>query len=210
MPATGAQRLRQHCSPAIEMAPLMIRMRRVVPLALAAALLVCGAACHGLKPESAQLTTEPQVDLERYAGRWHEIARIPNDFQRQCISDTTATYTRNADGTIAVVNRCRTRGGEYDEARAIARVADPRTNAKLEVSFFSLLGWRPVWGDYWVLALGRDYDYAVVGEPGRRYGWILARTPTLPDATRARIDQQLRDLGYRPELFENSLHSACD
>jgi apolipoprotein D and lipocalin family protein len=192
------------------MAPLMIRMRRVVPLALAAALLVCGAACHGLKPESAQLTTEPQVDLERYAGRWHEIARIPNDFQRQCISDTTATYTRNADGTIAVVNRCRTRGGEYDEARAIARVADPRTNAKLEVSFFSLLGWRPVWGDYWVLALGRDYDYAVVGEPGRRYGWILARTPTLPDATRARIDQQLRDLGYRPELFENSLHSACD
>ena len=89
-------------------------------------------------------------------------------------------------------------------------MADPRTNARLEVSFFSLLGWRPVWGDYWVLALGPNYDYAVIGEPSRRYGWILARTPSLPDATRARIDQQLRELGYQPELFENSLTSACD
>jgi apolipoprotein D and lipocalin family protein len=151
-----------------------------------------------------------QVDLDRYLGRWYEIAKIPNRFQSQCISDTTATYTHNADGTIAVVNRCRTRGGEFVEARAIARVADARSNAKLEVSFFSLLGWRPVWGNYWVLALGPDYDYAVVGEPGRRYGWILARTPTLPDATRAHIDRQLRELGYQPELFENSLHSACD
>jgi apolipoprotein D and lipocalin family protein len=67
-----------------------------------------------------------------------------------------------------------------------------------------------VWGDYWVLALGPDYEYAVVGEPSRRYSWILARTPTLPDTTRARIDQQLRDLGYRPELFENSLQSTRD
>jgi apolipoprotein D and lipocalin family protein len=61
-----------------------------------------------------------------------------------------------------------------------------------------------------VLALGPDYDYAVVGEPSRRYSWILARTPTLPDATRAQIDRQLRELGYQPELFEISLHRACD
>lgn len=182
----------------------------IVAFSLATLLLAGTTACQDQRPEPAPLATVPAVNLDRYTGRWFEIAKIPNRFQRQCISDTTATYTRNADGTIEVVNRCRTRGDEFEEARAIARVADPRTNAKLEVSFFSLLGWRPVWGNYWVLALGRDYDYAVVGEPGRRYGWILARTPTLPDATRDHINQQLRELGYQPELFENSLHSACD
>jgi len=172
-------------------------------------LLLAGAtACSGTRPDHSPLPTVAQVELDRYVGKWHEIAKIPNRFQRQCISDTTATYTRNADGSIAVVNRCRTRGGEFDEARAIARVADPRTNAKLEVSFFSLLGWRPVWGNYWVLMLGPDYDYAVVGEPGREYGWILARAPALPDTTRDSINARLRELGYRPEQFENSLQGA--
>jgi len=176
--------------------------------ALLALLLTGTTACSGTRPEHSPLPTAAQVELDRYVGQWHEIAKIPNRFQSQCISDTTATYTRNADGSIAVVNRCRIRGGEFEEAHAIARVADARSNAKLEVSFFSLLGWRPVWGNYWVLAIGPDYDYAVVGEPGRRYGWILARTPTLPDATRAQIDRQLRELGYQPELFENSAHTA--
>jgi len=171
-------------------------------------LLTSTAACQGPQPESAPLATVPAVDLDRYNGRWYEIAKIPNRFQRQCISDTSANYARNADGTIAVVNRCRNRDGQFDEARAVARVLDATSNAKLKVSFFSLLGWRPVWGDYWVLALGPDYDYAVVGEPGRRYGWILARTPALPSATRDRINQRLRELGYRPEQFESSPHSA--
>lgn len=168
------------------------------------------AACQSPSPRTSPLATVATVDLDRYSGRWFEIAKIPNSFQRQCVSDTTATYTRDTDGHITVVNRCRIRGDQFEEAHAIARVADPRTNAKLEVSFFSLLGWRPVWGNYWVLALGPDYDYAVVGEPSRRYGWILARTPSLPEATRAHIDQQLLQLGYRPEQFEKSLQSACD
>lgn len=178
--------------------------------ALLILLLAGAAACQSPSPRTSTLATVSVVDLERYSGRWYEIARIPNRFQSQCISDTTATYTLNSDGSIAVVNRCRTRGDQFDEARAVARVADPHTNARLEVSFFSLLGWRPVWGDYWVLALGTNYDYAVIGEPSRRYGWILARTPSLPDATRTRIDQQLRELDYQPELFEKSLQSACD
>lgn len=180
----------------------------IVAFSLVTLLLAGTTACQVQRLESAPLATVPAVDLDRYTGRWHEVAKIPNRFQRQCISDITATYTRNVDGNIAVINRCRTRADGFDEARAIARVADSRTNAKLEVSFFSLLGWRPVWGDYWVLALGRDYDYAVIGEPGRRYGWILARTPTLPDAARAQIDRQLRELGYQPEQFENSPQSA--
>jgi len=179
-------------------------VRRVVLLGLV--LLLAG--CRGTGPESPPLNTVSHVDLDRYTGRWYEVAKIPHPFQRQCVRDTTAEYVRKADGTIAVVNRCRKADGTFDEARAIARVADSVSNAKLEVNFFSVLGWRPVWGDYWILALGPDYDYAIVGEGTRRYGWILSRTPALPDATRALLDQRLRTLGYSPEQFENSVHTA--
>ncbi len=191
------------------MASALMSSNHLVTRTVLYLLLLAGlAACRHPQPESVPLVTVSSVELERYTGRWYEIAKIPNTFQRQCVSDTTANYFRVADGTITVVNRCRLRDGQFDEARAVARVTDPRSNAKLEVSFFSLLGWRPVWGDYWILALGSDYEYAVVGEPGRRYGWILARTPALPAATRDTINQRLHDLGYRPESFEDSLHSA--
>jgi apolipoprotein D and lipocalin family protein len=190
------------------MTPNRIYARGVILATLTVLLFAGTTACHGPQPERTPLATVQHVDLERYLGRWYEIAKIPNRFQSQCVSDTTANYARNADGSIEVVNRCRTREGDFDEARAIARVVDPRTNAKLEVSFFSLLGWRPVWGDYWVLALGPNYEYAVVGEPSRRYGWILARTPSLPAATRDVINQRLQALGYLTETFKNSPHAA--
>jgi len=166
------------------------------------------AGCRATAPATPPPATVERVDLERYSGRWYEIAKIPHSFQRQCVRDTSADYARKTDGTIAVVNRCRKADGTFDEARAIARITDPVSNAKLEVSFFSVLGWRPVWGDYWILALGPDYDFAIVGEGTRRYGWILSRTPVLPDATRALLDQRLRALGYSPEQFENSIHST--
>lgn len=145
--------------------------------------------------------TVAQVDLDRYVGTWYEVARIPNRFQQQCVADTTAQYARRADGMIEVVNRCRTDDGRYDEARGVARVVDTGSNARLEVSFFELFGWRPVWGDYWVLELAPNYEYALVGTPDRRYGWLLARSPTLPDATRTRLDARMRDLGYDPAQF---------
>lgn len=151
--------------------------------------------------------TVAYVDLDRYAGHWHEIARLPNWFQKRCVADTTAHYTRNTDGTLTVVNRCRVRDGRFDEAHAIARVTDAASNAKIEVSFFSLLGWRPLWGDYWILALGPDFDYAVVGEATRRYAWILSRTPELPDTVRGHLDQRLRELGYDPAMFVDSAHT---
>lgn len=166
------------------------------------------AACQGPAARPDAPATVAQVDLDRYAGHWYEIARLPNRFQSRCIADTTARYTHNADGSIAVVNRCRIADGRFDEARAVARVADADSNAKLEVSFFRVLGWRPLWGDYWILMLDPDYGYAVVGEPSRRYGWILSRTPGLPAATRARIDDRLRALGYDPRRFADTAHAA--
>jgi apolipoprotein D and lipocalin family protein len=145
-------------------------------------------------PDKGALETVPAVDLERYLGLWYEIARLPAWFQRKCESDTTATYTRTGQG-IEVLNRCRTARG-FDEARGIARIVDTQSNAKLEVSFFSLLGWRPVWGDYWVIQLAGDYSWAVVGEPSRRYAWVLSREPQLPAGTLTAIMARLQQQGY--------------
>jgi len=130
--------------------------------------------------------TVPLVDLNRYAGDWFELARFPNRFQRQCLGDVRASYALRADGRVDVVNRCRTARGPI-EARGVARVVDERTTARLQVRFApAWLSWLPVWGDYWIIALAPDYSWAVVGDPGRNYLWILARTPHLePDAVAA-------------------------
>jgi len=81
------------------------------------------------------------------------------------------------DGTVTVLNRCRTADRKVDEARGVARPADPSTNPKLEVRFVSFLDKQLFWGDYWIIGLGADYDYTLVGTPSRRWGWILAREP---------------------------------
>jgi apolipoprotein D and lipocalin family protein len=124
----------------------------------------------------------PSVDLSRYVGDWFEIARFPNRFQRQCLGDVRASYARRADGRLDVVNRCRTVDGET-EARGVARIVDEVTSAKLKVRFApAWLSFLPVvWGDYWIIGLAPDYLWAVVGDPGRDYLWILARARELDD-----------------------------
>ncbi len=151
------------------------------------------------------VTTVQTVDLARYAGRWFEIAKIPNRFQKQCARGTTAEYTIRDDGRIAVVNRCIKEDGSTAEAEGVAKVVDTVTRAKLKVSFVSFLGWRPFWGDYWVIGLAEDYTWAVVGTPDRKYGWILARTPTLDESTMATIFAVIERNGYRRSAFEMSV-----
>ena len=65
----------------------------------------------------------------------------------------------------------------------MARIVNKNSNAKLEVSFVSFLGWRPFWGDYWIIGLDENYKWAVVGTPSRKYGWVLSRTPQLDKQT---------------------------
>jgi apolipoprotein D and lipocalin family protein len=139
-----------------------------------------------------ELQTVPRVDLGRYVGTWHEIANFPQSFQRGCTA-TSATYTLRGDGQIDVVNRCRkgSPGGPEKVARGLARAVDRSSNAKLEVSFF-----RPFWGDYWIVDLGADYEYAVVGHPGRDYLWILSRTPTMEAEVYEAIVRRLAAQGY--------------
>jgi apolipoprotein D and lipocalin family protein len=150
------------------------------------------------------LKTVPHVDLARYLGTWYDVASFPQRFQRGC-TGTTATYTKRPDGEVDVLNRCR-RGsleGKEDSARGRARVADGATNAKLKVSFF-----RPFWGDYWIIDLGPDYEYAVVGHPSRDYLWIISRTPTIDAAVYDGIIARLRAQGYEVERLNRTPQPA--
>ncbi|MCB9865843.1 MAG: lipocalin family protein [Phycisphaerales bacterium] len=165
---------------------------------LAAAAVVLTGGCSALHPP---LPVVQQVDLARYTGKWYEIARYPNTFERGCTA-ATADYAQLEDGRIEVVNTCREGSvdGEIKTIRGTARVVDKDTNAKLKVTFF----W-PFAGDYWILALGDDYQWAVVGEPSRSYLWILSRTPTLDEDVYQDILSRLPALGYDPALLEKTV-----
>jgi len=151
-----------------------------------------------------ELVTVKQVDLNKYVGLWYEIAKIPNSFQDQCAYGTTAEYKIDEDGDIIVTNSCYDDEGKIDVAEGLAKVVDKKTNAKLEVSFFSILGIRPFWGDYWIIGLDDNYQWAVVGTPNRKYGWVLSRTPSLPDSTMENIFEILKSQHYNPDDFEIS------
>jgi len=142
------------------------------------------------------------VDLSQYAGVWYEIAKIPNRFQNQCARNTTAIYGLGEDGRIDVVNRCITEDGGVDEARGIAKVVDPKSNARLKVSFVRILGLSLFWGDYWIIGLDSNYHYAIVGNPSRKYGWILCREPKMTAESLNEVFEILRNQGYDPQKFE--------
>ncbi len=152
--------------------------------------------------ETRPLTTVDTVDLQRYVGVWHEVARIPTSFQRKCVSDITATYSLRDDGNIAVLNQCRKADGSMNRAEAVARVVDKTSNAKLQVSFVSLLGIRLFWGDYWIIGLDSDYQWVVVGHPERKYGWILSRNTELTGAVKETVLKILAEKGYDAARFQ--------
>lgn len=135
------------------------------------------------------------VELRRYLGRWYEIARYEQSFQKGC-QGVTADYSLRPDGKIDVLNRCRKPGRELSEARGVAKVVDKSTNAKLKVSFFG-----PFYGDYWVLDHAGDYSWAVVGEPSGRYLWILAREATPTEGVVQALRQRVRVMGYDTSML---------
>lgn len=149
------------------------------------------------------------VDPVHYMGLWYSIASIPTSFERNCVQGTTAEYTLLESGRIQVVNTCYDADGKIDVARGQAWVPDASESSKLRVSFVRFLG---IWwfgAPYWVIDLAPDYSYAVVGHPSRTYGWILSRTPSLPDNVLADIVERLESQGYRFEAFrmqDQSIH----
>lgn len=177
-------------------------MKTILPFLL----LSVAAAGHAL-PAQAQdaasprpLATIASLDVPRYMGRWYEIAKFPNRFQRDCVSNTTAAYSTLPDGRVKVVNRCRQADGSEKSAEGVARQVGGATSSKLKVRFApAMLSFIPqVWGDYWVIDLDPDYRLAAVSDPDREYLWILSRTPTVEkasfDALVARIAAQGLDV----------------
>ncbi|BAU77033.1 lipocalin family protein [Metapseudomonas furukawaii] len=165
---------------------------------IGAFLLALLAGCAGQGREAAPPRTVGAVDLERYQGTWYELARLPMFFQRDC-AQSEAHYSLQADGSVGVLNRCRTLEGEWKEARgnAVPQVAG-RTD-RLWVRFDNwitrLLPDR-IKGDYWVLYLDDGYRTALVGNPNRKYLWLLSRTPVVSEKTRQRLLETAEAQGY--------------
>jgi len=157
-------------------------------LSLLASLFGCSLPDSDMRPPRTVAT----VDLNRYAGTWYEIARFPHRFQKNCYA-SRAIYALRDDGLIQVTNECRQGAvdGPLKSVQGKARVVDRESNAKLQVSFF----W-PFWGDYWIIDLDPDYQWAVVGHPSRRYLWILGRNPNLEDDVLRGIRQRLQEQRY--------------
>jgi len=141
------------------------------------------------KEEHNTLEVVPHVELEKYLGKWYEIAHLPARFQEGC-TDTTATYTLSKDGNISVLNEC-IRNDKVKQAKGKAKVVDKNTGAKLKVTFF----W-PFSADYWIIDLGKTYDYAVVGTPNRKYLWILSRTPQMDDKLFSQLIESVKSKGF--------------
>lgn len=161
------------------------------PILLPALLGACTSA-----PPRAPLPTVTQVELPRYLGTWYEVAMLPNRFQAQCVANTQAEYRLREDGHIEVKNACRRADGVQETAIGVAEVVPGSANTKLRVSFF-----RPFYGDYWVLALAEDYRWVLVGEPGRRFGWVLSRTPEMAAADLAAALDRAQALGFERGAF---------
>jgi apolipoprotein D and lipocalin family protein len=160
-------------------------------------ILLIALACCAPKKNTAPLNAVPFVDLAKYTGRWFEIARYPHRFEKGC-SAVTADYSLQEDGTIEVLNQCRREeeSNRIKKAKGKAKVVDTQSNAKLKVSFF----W-PFYGDYWILKLDPDYQYAIVGTPSRKYVWILSRTPIIPEKLLEELIEDIRFFGYDPDLL---------
>ena len=162
-----------------------------------ASLLGCGTGNY------APLETVDKVDVQRYLGKWYEIANLPNSFQKGC-NCTTAEYSLIDSETIRVVNKCNkdSVNGEPNEAKGKAFVVENSGNAKFRVQFF----W-PFRGNYWIIELDKEnYSYAVIGEPSRKYLWILAREPKMDETTYNMLVEKCRQKGFDVAKLQKTKH----
>jgi len=167
-----------------------------LPLLLAAC--VAGPSGNPKPPQPAKA-----VELDRYLGKWYEVARYDMRFQKGCEA-VTAEYSKRPDGLIRVLNTCRQDAvnGPVRTAEGKAKVADTATNAKLQVSFFG-----PFWGDYWVMDHADDYSWSIVGEGSGKYLWLLTRKPPT-GLEREALTARAKALGYDVSMLRPTLQPA--
>ncbi len=175
-------------------------MTKQLPSLLVAILLLFGSNILAAS-KNENLSTEvhaiTEFNANQYLGKWYEIARLPNIFQSQCVSDISAYYVLK-DENIEVTNRCRKADRNFDEAIGIAYPQNA-IKSKLKVSFLpKYLRWIPFTkGDYWILKIDPQYQVALVGDPSRKYLWLLSRTPTLSDDVITSFLDTAKEQGYR-------------
>jgi len=145
-----------------------------------------------------ELKTVEHVDVKRYMGTWFEIAKLPQRFEKGLVG-IKASYTLLPDGKVEVLNSGYKEdfNGKMKTIKGKAWVADTATNAKLKVSFF----W-PFTGNYWIIELGKDYEYAVVGDESRKYLWILSRKPQMDEALYNELLKRVQDRGFDVSKLE--------
>lgn len=181
-------------------------MTRRLTAVLAMALACSFATAQAQQPAPAPPLPLPSLDVAAYMGTWYQVAWIPNRFQKQCVSDTAATYRDRGDGTVEVLNRCKLADGKSDSVLGIARPpagvarieGGQLKPARLEVSFLpAWLRWTGIgWGAYWVVERPADGRYVIVSEASREYLWVLARQPALTPADDAAIKARLQAQGF--------------
>lgn len=144
-----------------------------------------------------ELKTVTKVDINRYMGTWHEIARLPNKHQDKCIK-TQAVYTMENKDEISLKNSCSLADGTTKEVKGIGRIKDSVTMAKLEVNFVPRwLRWIGLgWGNYWIIELEPNYHYVVVSEPKREYLWILSRAEKMEKSVYEGIVNRLKNNNF--------------
>jgi apolipoprotein D and lipocalin family protein len=167
--------------------------------ALVAVLLLSGCTTLQKGPVGNSAVPQPAkpVDLQRYLGKWHELARYEAGFQKGCEA-VTAEYSLTAPDRIKVVNSCRQDSvdGKARDAVGKAKIVEGSNNAKLRVSFFG-----PFYGDYWVLDRADDYSWAIIGEPSGRYLWLLHRQPSPGTTATQALAKRADELGYDTKLL---------
>jgi apolipoprotein D and lipocalin family protein len=169
-------------------------MKKALLLVMLSLLVGCQAAA--IAPRTVE-----RVDLDRYAGKWYEIARLPIWVENDCVG-VTAEYTPRPDGKLTVLNASWVGklDGQRKSIKGLARVMNQPVNSKLKVMFF----W-PWEGDYWIFQLDASYRWAAVGSPDRATLWVLSRTPEMDEKLYQEILEKLKGDGFPVEKLEKTL-----
>jgi len=179
----------------------MIKMKnfRMLAFAITALILTFKVDAQANESNIQEVTAVEKININRYAGKWYEIARFPMFFERNCASDVTATYYIDSKepSKVIVNNQCRKLDGNFIQSLGEATPVD-ESNSKLQVTFLpSFLRWLPIGkAPYWILKIDQNYQTALVGNPNHNYLWILSRTPQINDSTYQSYVEEAKRQGY--------------
>ncbi|QTR47320.1 lipocalin family protein [Thiothrix litoralis] len=159
-------------------------MKKLLVLMLAWVLAGCVGVPEGITPVAG-------FQVDRYLGRWYEVARLDHSFERG-LEQVTAEYSPREDGTIRVLNRgYNTNKQQWEEAEGRAKFVGSKDVGQLKVSFFG-----PFYGGYNIVELDPNYQYVMIVGNDRDYLWILSRTPQLDAAVQQRLVEKAKSLGF--------------